>query len=65
MEHPDGRLLIVAGPGTGKTRTLTMRIAHLMIKKDVSPANILAVTFTRKAAREMQQRLRTILGDAL
>ena len=64
VEHPDGRLLIVAGPGTGKTRTLTMRIAHLMIKKEVSPGNILAVTFTRKAAREMQQRLRTILGDA-
>ena len=64
VEHPDGCLLIVAGPGTGKTRTLTMRIAHLMIKKDVSPDNILAVTFTRKAAREMRQRLRTILGDS-
>jgi DNA helicase-2/ATP-dependent DNA helicase PcrA len=64
VEHPAGRLLIVAGPGTGKTRTLTMRIAHLMITKDVSADNILAVTFTRKAAREMQQRLHTILGDA-
>ena len=64
VEHPDGSLLIVAGPGTGKTRTLTMRIAHLMIRKEVSTSNILAVTFTRKAAREMQQRLRTILGDA-
>ena len=64
VEHPDGRLLIVAGPGTGKTRTLTMRIAHLMIKKNVSAGNILAVTFTRKAAREMQQRLRTTLGDS-
>ncbi|MGD9080388.1 MAG: UvrD-helicase domain-containing protein, partial [Desulfobacterales bacterium] len=64
VAHPDGRLLIVAGPGTGKTRTLTMRIAHLIIKKDVSPDNILAVTFTRKAAREMQQRLRTILSDS-
>jgi uncharacterized protein (TIGR00375 family) len=64
VEHPDGRLLIVAGPGTGKTRTLTMRIAHLMIRKDVSPDNILAVTFTRKAAREMQHRLHAILGDA-
>jgi superfamily I DNA/RNA helicase len=63
VEHPDGRLLIVAGPGTGKTRTLTMRIAHLIIRKDVSPDNILAVTFTRKAAREMQQRLRTTLED--
>ena len=62
VEHPAGRLLIVAGPGTGKTRTLTMRIAHLMLRKDISPGKILAVTFTRKAAREMQQRLRTTLG---
>ena len=57
VEYPDGSLLIVAGPGTGKTRTLTMRIAHLIMRKGVSPGNILAVTFTRKAAREMQQRL--------
>jgi DNA helicase-2/ATP-dependent DNA helicase PcrA len=64
MEHPDGSLLIVAGPGTGKTRTLTMRIAHLIMHKGASPANILAVTFTRKAAQEMQQRLQAILGDA-
>ena len=64
VEHTDGRLLIVAGPGTGKTRTLTMRIAHLITNKGISPANILAVTFTRKAAREMQQRLQAILGDA-
>jgi DNA helicase-2/ATP-dependent DNA helicase PcrA len=64
VEHADGPLLIVAGPGTGKTRTLTMRIAHLISKKQVSPADILAVTFTRKAAQEMQQRLRAILGDS-
>ena len=63
VEYPDGSLLIVAGPGTGKTRTLTMRIAHLVMRKGVSPGNILAVTFTRKAAREMQQRLHFILGD--
>jgi len=63
VEYPDGSLLIVAGPGTGKTRTLTMRIAHLIIRKGVSPGNILAVTFTRKAAREMQHRLNFILGD--
>ncbi len=64
VEHPDGRLLIIAGPGTGKTRTLTMRIAHLMIRKGVPAENILAVTFTRKAAREMHQRLRAILDAA-
>jgi DNA helicase-2/ATP-dependent DNA helicase PcrA len=63
VEHPDGPLLIVAGPGTGKTRTLTVRIAHLILQKGISPANILAVTFTRKAAQEMQQRLQAILGD--
>jgi superfamily I DNA/RNA helicase len=63
VKHPAGQLLIVAGPGTGKTRTLTMRIAHLMVNKGVSAENILAVTFTRKAAWEMQQRLHAILGD--
>ena len=63
VEHPGGPMLIVAGPGTGKTRTLTMRIAHLIMRKSVSPSNILAVTFTRKAAQEMQQRLQAILGD--
>jgi uncharacterized protein (TIGR00375 family) len=63
VEHRDGNLLIVAGPGTGKTRTLTMRIGHLIMKKGVSPGNILAVTFTRKAAQEMQQRLHFLLGD--
>jgi DNA helicase-2/ATP-dependent DNA helicase PcrA len=63
VEHPDGRLLIVAGPGTGKTRTLTARIAHLIVNKNVSAESILAVTFTRKAAQEMQQRLHMILGN--
>jgi uncharacterized protein (TIGR00375 family) len=63
VEYPEGSLLIVAGPGTGKTRTLTMRIAHLIMRRGVSPGNILAVTFTRKAAQEMQQRLHSILGD--
>ncbi|MDX1708154.1 MAG: UvrD-helicase domain-containing protein, partial [Desulfobacterales bacterium] len=62
VAHPFGPLLIVAGPGTGKTRTLTMRVAHLIQEKGISPAHILALTFTRKAAREMQQRLRAILG---
>jgi DNA helicase-2/ATP-dependent DNA helicase PcrA len=63
VEYPDGSLMIVAGPGTGKTRTLTMRIAHLIMRKSVAPGNILAVTFTRKAAQEMQQRLHFFLGD--
>jgi len=61
--HPDGHLLIVAGPGTGKTHTLTCRIAHLLTQKKVSPESILAVTFTNKAAREMEERLASLTGE--
>ena len=56
-------LLIIAGPGTGKTLTLTRRIAHLIRNQGVPGKNILAVTFTNKAAREMQTRLAGILGN--
>ncbi|MGD8342483.1 MAG: UvrD-helicase domain-containing protein [Desulfobacterales bacterium] len=63
VEHPEGPLLIIAGPGTGKTLTLTMRIAHFIMHKGIAPEHILAMTFTRKAAEEMQQRLRKILGE--
>ncbi len=63
VEHSHGTLLIVAGPGTGKTRTLTLRIAHLIMQKSISPTTILAITFTRQAAKEMRQRLQAILGD--
>ena len=56
-------MLITAGPGTGKTRTLTCRIAHLIKNKNVAPENILAVTFTNKAAAEMADRLTRMLGD--
>jgi DNA helicase-2/ATP-dependent DNA helicase PcrA len=57
-----GPLLIVAGPGTGKTRTLTRRIAHLVRDRGVDPASCLAITFTRRAAAEMQERLVDLLG---
>ena len=63
VEHPAGTLLIVAGPGTGKTLTLTHRIAHLIGRKNVSPRNILALTFTHQAARQMRRRLRTLLAE--
>jgi len=59
---PGGPLLIVAGPGTGKTRTLTHRIAYLCAELDVYPEDCLAITFTRRAAEELRQRLAGLLG---
>jgi uncharacterized protein (TIGR00375 family) len=61
---PGGPMLIVAGPGTGKTRTLTHRIAYLCAEMDVYPEECLAITFTRRAAEELRQRLDGLLGDS-
>ena len=61
--HEKGPLLIIAGPGTGKTRTLTCRIAYLIKNRHVNPENILAVTFTNKAAAEMADRLAGMLDS--
>ncbi|HEY2675204.1 MAG TPA: UvrD-helicase domain-containing protein [Rugosimonospora sp.] len=61
---PGGPMLIVAGPGTGKTRTLTHRIAYLCAEMDVYPEECLAITFTRRAADELRQRLDALLGEA-
>jgi uncharacterized protein (TIGR00375 family) len=63
-EIVDGPLLIVAGPGTGKTRTLTHRLAHLVLDRGVDPGQCLAVTFSRRAAAEMEERLAALLPGA-
>lgn len=63
MNHSCSPLIVIAGPGTGKTRTLTTRIAYCVLEKNIPASKVLAVTFTNKAAEEMQERLRTILDD--
>jgi len=62
VEASQGPLLIIAGPGSGKTMVITHRVAHLVLSRNISPRRIMAVTFTNKAAEEMKERLRYLLG---
>ncbi|MBP6024442.1 ATP-dependent helicase [Ferruginibacter sp.] len=63
VEHKDGPIMIIAGAGSGKTKVLTTRIAHLMGHHNIDSFNILALTFTNKAAAEMKERVEKVLGN--
>lgn len=64
VRHKDGPMLVLAGPGSGKTRVITCRIQHLIEQHHISPAEILVVTFTRASAREMKERFLQMTGES-
>ncbi len=64
VDNTEGPMMVIAGPGTGKTQLLSMRVANILRKNDISPYNILCLTFTDNAARNMRERLSTIIGQS-
>src|SRR3989344_6569517 len=62
VDFIEGPVMVVAGPGTGKTKVLTLRIANILAKTDTAPENILALTFTDSASLEMRRRLSELIG---